>query len=101
MEDQDPPGIVVVEDIVTTKKEGGKDEQTGKARRLRAVIGTRDRIKHMVEIIRLEDREKKWKGDLEHASIVIAKGQGLQTGDIVKFEEEDDEDEAPKADEKP
>lgn len=100
MEDQDPPGIVVIEDVVVTKNADGKEEQTGKARRLQAVIGVRDRFLHQVEILRLEDREKKWHGDLEHARIVLAKGQGLQTGDVVKFEEEDD-DEAPKPEEKP
>jgi RND family efflux transporter MFP subunit len=94
MEDQDPPGIVVVEDVVT-KNVDGKEEQTGKARRLKAVIGIRDRMKHQVEILSLEGR-----GGLEHVLIVIAKGQGLQTGDPVKFEEEDD-DEAPKPEEKP
>jgi RND family efflux transporter MFP subunit len=100
MEDQEPPVIVVVEDVATTKNADGKEEQTGKARRLRAVIGRRDRLLNQVEIVRLEDPEKKWHGDLEHSLIVIAKGQGLQTGDSVKLEEEDD-DEAPKADEKP
>jgi hypothetical protein len=100
MEDQYPPGIVVVEDVAVTKNPEGKDEQVGKARRLRAVIGRRDRVLHYVEILRLEDDEKKWHGDLEHALIVIAKGQGLQTGDIVKLEEEDDE-EAAKPDAKP
>jgi hypothetical protein len=100
MEDQEPPVIVVVEDVATTKNADGKDEQTGKARRLQAVIGRRDRLLNQVEIVRLEDREKKWHGDLEHTLIVIAKGQGLQTGDTVKLEEEDEE-EAPKADEKP
>ncbi|OWK39066.1 efflux RND transporter periplasmic adaptor subunit [Fimbriiglobus ruber] len=100
LEDQDPPGIVLVEDVAVTKNAEGKDEQTGKVRRLRAVIGVRDRILHQVEIVRLEDVEKKWRGDLEHALIVIAKGQGLQTGDAVKFEAEDD-DEAAKPDAKP
>ena len=91
LEDQDPPGIVVVEDVEVKKNAEGKDEQTGKVRRLRAVIGRRDRLLHQVEIVRLEDPEKKWHGDLEHALIVIAKGQGLQTGDAVKLEVEDDE----------
>jgi len=100
MEDQEPPGIVVVEDVAVTKNAEGKDEQVGKARRLQAVTGIRDRKLHLVEILRLGDVEKKWHGDLEHALIVIAKGQGLQTGDIVKLEEEDDE-EAAKPDAKP
>ncbi|HEV3383820.1 MAG TPA: efflux RND transporter periplasmic adaptor subunit [Gemmata sp.] len=100
MEDQDPPTIIVVEDVAVTKNADGKDEQTGKVRRLRAVIGMRDRYKHLVELVRLEDSEKKWHGDLEHALIVIAKGQGLQTGDVVKLDEDEDED-AAKPTEKP
>ena len=50
--------------------------------------------------MRLEDEEKKWHGDLEHALIVIEKGQGLQTGDAVKLDVEEDE-EATKPDAKP
>jgi RND family efflux transporter MFP subunit len=91
LEDQDPPGIIVVEDIAVTKNADGKDEQTGKARRLQAVIGIRDRVKHQVEIINLVDPDKKWHGDKENAQIVIEKGQGIQTGDAVKLEEEEED----------
>ena len=94
MEDQDPPGVVVVEDVEVKKNADGKDEQTGKARRLRAVIGVRDRVLHQVEILRLEDPEKKWQGDLETALIVVEKGQGVQTGDAVRLEEEEEEEPA-------
>jgi multidrug efflux pump subunit AcrA (membrane-fusion protein) len=94
-EDEERPGIAVVEEVAVTKNAEGKDETTGKIRRLRAEIGVRDRVLKYVEIVRLYDDEKKWHGDLEHALIVIAKGQGLQTGDAVKLEVEDD-DEAPK-----
>jgi RND family efflux transporter MFP subunit len=92
LEDQDPPGIVVVEDVAVTKNDEGKEEQTGKARRLRAVIGIRDRVLHQVEIVRLEDPEKKWHGDLERTLIVIEKGQGVQTGDAVRLDVDEDED---------
>ena len=95
LEDQDPPGIVVVEDVKVEKNAEGKDEQTGKVRRLRAVIGIRDRVLHQVEIVRLEDVEKKWHGDLEQTLIVVEKGQSLQTGDAVKLEEEEDEEAKP------
>jgi RND family efflux transporter MFP subunit len=91
MEDQDPPVVVVVEGAAVTKNADGKDEQTGKVRRLRAVTGMRDRVKHFVEIVSLHDDEKKWHGDLEHALIVISKGQGLQTGDAVRLEEDEDD----------
>jgi HlyD family secretion protein len=100
IEDQDPPAIVVVEDVEVKKNADGKDEQQGKARRLRAVLGVRDRVLHQVEVVRLEDPEKKWKGDLEHALIAVEKAQGLQTGDAVKLEEEEEE-EPPKPEEKP
>jgi RND family efflux transporter MFP subunit len=91
LEDQDPPGIIVVEDIALAKNADGKDEQTGKARRLQATIGIRDRVLKQVEIVSLVDPEKKWHGDIEHAQIVVEKGQGLQTGDAVKLEEEEDD----------
>jgi RND family efflux transporter MFP subunit len=101
MEDQDPPGIVVVEDVEVKTNADGKEEQTGKARRLQAVIGVRDRVLRQVEVLRLEDPEKKWHGDLEQALVVVEKGQGLQTGDAVKLEVEEDEEPPPaKPDEK-
>jgi RND family efflux transporter MFP subunit len=101
LEDQDPPSIIVVEDVVVAKNADGKEEQTGKARRLQAIIGVRDRVLGQVEIVRLIDPEKKWRGEVnETVLIVISKGQGLQTGDAVKFEEDDDDD-APKPEEKP
>ena len=58
-----------------TRNAEGKEEQAGKARRLRAVVGVRDRVLHQVEAVRLEDPEKKWHGDLEHAQIIIEKGR--------------------------
>ncbi|MFL5330996.1 MAG: efflux RND transporter periplasmic adaptor subunit [Gemmataceae bacterium] len=89
LEDQDPPSVVVVEEI-ETKTNGEKEEQLGKARRLRAVLGVRDRMLGQVEVLRFEDPEKKWHGDLEHCMVVMEKGLGVQTGDAVKLEEEED-----------
>jgi hypothetical protein len=89
MEDQDPPSVLVVEDI-QTKTSGEKEEQSGKARRLRAILGVRDRMLGQAEVLRFEDPEKKWHGDLEHCMVVVEKGQGVQTGDAVKLEEEED-----------
>jgi multidrug efflux pump subunit AcrA (membrane-fusion protein) len=94
MEDQEPPSIIVVEDVETKKNADGKEEETGKAKRLQAVIGVRDRVLKQVEILRLEDPDKKWKGNLESALVVVEKGRGLQTGDAVRLEVEEDE-EAP------
>lgn len=90
MEDQYPPTVVAVEDIETKKNAEGKEEQVGKARVLKATIGMRDRVLHQVEILGLEDPEpdpkKRWKGTLENAMFVVQKGHGLQTGDNVKLE---------------
>jgi membrane fusion protein (multidrug efflux system) len=94
MEDQDPPAVIVIDDIKTTTGADGKPEQAGTARRLRAMVGLRDRVLKQVELVRLEDPEKKWKGDLEHTQVVIEKGQGLQTGDAVKLEADEDEEPA-------
>ena len=93
MEDQDPPAVLVVEDV-ESKTEDGHTEQTGKARRLHAVVGVRDRVKRLVEIVRLEDPEKKWHGDLESLVTVTEKWQGLQNGDAVNLEVEEDEEPA-------
>jgi membrane fusion protein, multidrug efflux system len=98
MEDQDPPAVIVVEDEKVEKK-GEKETQTGTARKLQLRVGIRDRILHLVEILGLDDPEKKWHGSLDTAKFVIEKGQGLKTGDPIRLEEED-EDEAPAADEK-
>jgi RND family efflux transporter MFP subunit len=91
MEDQEPPGVLVAEDIKTSKDEKGKEQQTGTARQLQAKIGVRDRVLHQVEILGLADKEKKWKGNLEEALFIVQKGQGLETGDPVKLEQEDDD----------
>jgi RND family efflux transporter MFP subunit len=101
IEDQDPPGLVVVEAVRTEKNAEGKEEHTATARRLRAETGLRDRVHHAVEILRLEDPEKKWQGSLEQALVVVDKGQGLQTGDAVKQQEDEDESPAGKPEGKP
>ena len=95
MEDQDPPGVIIADEDVKTEKVKGddgkeKEQQVSKARQLQAIIGIRDRVLHQVEIIRLEDKEKTWKGGLEKALFVVEKQQGLQTGDPIKLQEEED-----------
>jgi RND family efflux transporter MFP subunit len=100
MEDTDPPSVVIVEDKEEKPLPNGKVEETGKARRLRAIVGVHDRVKKQVEIVRLEDPDKKWHGDLETAVIVVEKGQGLQTGDAIKLEMEEDEEPPPTSEEK-
>jgi HlyD family secretion protein len=98
-EDTDPPTIVVVEEVKIKKNADGKEEQSGKARRLRVQTGMRDRLKNQVEILRFDDPEKKWRGAMEDTPVVVEKGQSLQTGDEVKLEVEEEE-EAPKEKEK-
>src|SRR5262249_3525247 len=91
MEDQDPPAVLVVEDYKQETKEG-KEVETGKVRRLSVKLGIRDRLLHLVEILGLDDPEKKWQGTLETAKFIVEKGQGLRNGDPVKLEvEEEDE----------
>jgi multidrug efflux pump subunit AcrA (membrane-fusion protein) len=90
MEDQEPPYVLVVEDPKTQKNAEQKEEQVGKARQLQAVVGIRDRVLHQVELVRLEDKDKKWKGTVQDALFIVEKGQGLQTGDPVKLQEEED-----------
>jgi biotin carboxyl carrier protein len=97
MEDQDPPVVIVAEDVETKKNADGKDEESGKARRLQAALGVRDRVLKQVEIVSLSDPDKKWKGNLETALIIVEKGRGLQTGDAIRLEVEEDEEAPPAA----
>ena len=93
-EDDEQPTVVIVTDVKTGTNADGKEETTGIARRMRVVLGVRDRTLHQVEIIRLEDPEKdparKWAGEVKDALFVVEGGQGLQTGDAVKLEAEED-----------
>ena len=95
LQDQDPPTVIAVENIETKPGEGNaKPDQVGKARVLKAITGVHDRVLRQIEIIRLEDPEpdpkKRWKGNLDTAVFIVAKGQGLQTGDVVKLEQDDE-----------
>ncbi len=93
MEDQDPPAVVVIEGLETKKnKETGKDEQLGRARRMLAIIGIRDRTLGVAQILRLEDPEKKVAISLQDEPWFITKGKnGLETGDQVKIEQDEDD----------
>jgi RND family efflux transporter MFP subunit len=119
LEDQDPPGVIVVEDykkVLVVKTEDGKEKEydeaeiekmkqekkpipegkeveKAKARKLRVKVGIRDRVLHLVEIISVDDPEKKWKGNLETALFVTQRAAGLRNGDVIKFEAEEDEEE--------
>src|SRR5262249_27766813 len=93
MEDQDPPAVIVVENLETKKNKEGKDEQIGKARKLQVILGIRDREFQVVEVLRFQDPEKKADVKVEDAQVVVKGAHGLQTDDVVKIEEEEDEDE--------
>jgi RND family efflux transporter MFP subunit len=92
MEDEEPPTVVIAENVKTEKNKEGKEETTGVARRLQVELGVRDRTLHQVEILRLIDPEKdpakKWQGDMKDALFVVEGGPGLQTGDSIKLEVE-------------
>jgi multidrug efflux pump subunit AcrA (membrane-fusion protein) len=97
MEDQEPPAVVIVQDVQTVKNADGQDEQVGTALRLQAVAGIHDRhIRDQdgkpaprVAIKGLKDPEGKWSGDLGEALFVTERGRGLQTGDKVKLQQEE------------
>jgi RND family efflux transporter MFP subunit len=91
VDDKGPLAVIVVEDLKHEKTKEGKEIETGKARKLRVKLGIRDRVLHQVEIVSLDDPEKKWKGTLETSKFVTEKGQGLRTGDPIKLEEEEEE----------
>ena len=91
MEDKEPPSVVIVEDVKTGKNTDGEEEQTGTARRMQAIIGVRDRVLKQVAILGLEEADgKKWTGDLEQALFVTQKAQGLQTGDPVRLQADEE-----------
>ena len=86
MEDQDPPAVLVVEDIKTEKDHDGAEQTIGKARKLHAVLGVRDRTHQLTEIVSLEDPEHHERTDLHDAVFVIEGGHGLEDDDRVRIE---------------
>jgi RND family efflux transporter MFP subunit len=93
-QDEEIPTVVVVEDIKIRKNDEGKDETVGVVRRVQAELGVRDRRNHAIEIVRLTDPStesgKKWQGDVKDAQFVVEGGTGLQTGDTVKLDVEEE-----------
>jgi multidrug efflux pump subunit AcrA (membrane-fusion protein) len=87
LEDQDPPGVVVAEDVQVKKDHDGKDQHIGKARVLRAHLGIRDRARHVVEVLRLEDPETKEAFPVVGTQYIVEGGHGLHNGDLVKLEQ--------------
>src|SRR5262249_17350705 len=87
MEDHDPPFVVIAQEVGTKVKEE-KEYKGGKARKVYAHIGVRDRDHHTVEILRLEDPEKKDAViEIKGTLFLIEGGHGLHDGDELKIEE--------------
>jgi RND family efflux transporter MFP subunit len=94
MEDEEPPTVVIVEDEKMETNAEGKEETRGTARRLQVKLGVRDSRKKQVQILALvdteKDPEKKWKGTLKDALFIVEGGQGVQTGDGLKLDNDVD-----------
>jgi RND family efflux transporter MFP subunit len=89
LEDQEPPLVVVAAGVAAKKNDEGKEDKVGKARRLRPVLGVRDRRQHLVEVLRLEPLEKGEQVAPRQALFIVEGAHGLQDGDEVKLEEEE------------
>jgi RND family efflux transporter MFP subunit len=87
MEDQDPPLVVIADEVEIKKHPEHGDEQIGKARKLRAFLGTRDRAENRVEILRLEDPATKKDVPVTDILFIIEGGHGLHDGDPLKVQQ--------------
>ena len=87
MEDHDPPYVVIAQDVEMKKNKDGHDEKVGKARKVCAYLGVRDREHRTVEILRLEDTEKKEAIPVAGTLFILEGGHGLHDGDLLKIEE--------------
>lgn len=90
MEDTDPPGVVVIEDLKEVKNKDGKPEERGKARKLRVKIGVRDPQGHRVEVLALMT-DKNEPVPIESAHFIVKGANGLQDGDPVRITQDEDE----------
>jgi RND family efflux transporter MFP subunit len=88
MEDRDVPAVLAVQDVKTESNASGP-ETTGKARKLQAVLGIRDRDLGVVEILGLEDPATKKKVAPTGVLFVTAGGHGLLNDDVVKLQHEE------------
>jgi RND family efflux transporter MFP subunit len=94
IEDQDPPAVIVVADMKTTKDADGKEQTVGVARKLFAEVGVRggEDEDARVEIRGLRDDNKK---PVEYRDLLyVTEGaRGLEDGDPVKVEKEEPKEE--------
>jgi RND family efflux transporter MFP subunit len=91
MEDLEHPTVIAVQEVKTEKGPDGENK-LGKARLLHAVLGVRDRQRHVAELLGLEDPEKKEKINPQDVLFVTEGGHGLRNGDVVKLQEEEPKD---------
>jgi RND family efflux transporter MFP subunit len=92
MDDQEPPAVIVVEQLKEQTNDEGKTVQVGKAHRLQATVGVRNREWQKVEILALKNPDTKEKVSVENALFVTKGGQGLRDGDDVVIQEEEEGD---------
>lgn len=85
LEDQEPPAVVVAGEVTRAKDAEGKEEKRGKARQLRAVLGVRDRERHRVELLHLEDPETGKEVSPRDVLFVVEGAHGLQDGDPLRW----------------
>jgi RND family efflux transporter MFP subunit len=93
IEDRDPPLALGVEDLKEEVKEG-KKVKIGRVRRLQAIVGLRT-PEQEVELLRLFDPQRRQEVSPQGRWFIIAGGQGLQDGDPVYLEEDEEEEAAP------
>jgi len=86
MEDQDPPLVVIADEVEIKKHPEHGDEHIGKARKLRAFLGIRDRALSRVEILRLEDPATKKDVEVNEVLFIVEGGHGLHDGDPLKIQ---------------
>jgi RND family efflux transporter MFP subunit len=92
MEDLEVPTVVAAVDVETEKK-GDEEVKLGKARKLHAALGVRDRDRRVVEILGLEDPATKEKVDPRGVLFVTEGGHGLQDKDVVEVRNEEKKEE--------
>jgi hypothetical protein len=83
--------VIVPEKHDEWNEEKKINDEVGTAKRLRAIIGIRNRQWHVVEILGIEDPKKKEQVPLDaDVEFVVKGGNGLEDGDKVKKEVDED-----------
>lgn len=89
MEDLEIPSVLVVDDLKTEKDDHGEEKQLGKAHRLQAEIGIRDREHGVVELLGLRDPETHKEVPAGDLLFVTAGGHGLHNDDVVRLQKDE------------